>query len=173
MAHLESVIHEVKKREPARRSHLKSEIAALQLSKERDVEHLQEQVSLLTADRDSLRTALEQSMDNASQFAVEAEQLKAKVEFWQTRSRQLEGSTLWRMMTPVRWVLHRIKLLFYRPSVETLALHQKGVAVLSLPFCDGGVERIGRRRRAAPQALATPSGCWSDRQYRIAGIDRA
>jgi hypothetical protein len=34
----------------------------------------------------------------------------AELEVWRARALELEGSTLWRMMAPVRLVLHRIKL---------------------------------------------------------------
>ena len=81
------------------------------------MQHLQGQVTGLTADRDSLQTALEQSMDDARKFgrcpAAEADSEAEAAEIWLAgRVRELEGSTLWRMMAPVRWVLHRINRFF-------------------------------------------------------------
>ena len=89
VAHLESVIHEVRDASQRDENHLKSEIAALQAAKERDVKHLQGQIKHLQG---------------------HIARLAAESEVWVARVRELEGSTLWRMMAPVRWVLHRIKL---------------------------------------------------------------
>ena len=142
VAHLESVINEVREASQREENHLKSEIAALQASKERDVQHLQGQVARLTADRDSLQTALGQSMDDARQFAAEAEQFKAEAEMWLARVRELEGSTLWRMMAPVRWVLHRIKPLL-RPMLRLARFFRKVLLFCRYHFAMGGWRGLG------------------------------
>ena len=148
VAHLESVIHEVRDASQREERHLKSEIAALQASKERDVQHLQGQVTGLTADRDSLQIALGQSMDDA--------------EVWQARVRELEGSTLWRIMAPVRWGLHRIKP-FLRPALKILRFIRKALLFCRYHFAMGGWRglsfAVGRRfkRLRHRQALERPT----------------
>ena len=155
VAHLESVIHEVRDASQREESHLKSEIAALQASKERDVQHLQGQVTGLTADRDSLQIALGQSMDDATRFRADAE-------VWQARVRELEGSTLWRIMAPVRWVLHRIKP-FLRPALKILRFIRKALLFCRYHFAMGGWRGLsvaaGRRlkRLQQRQALERPT----------------
>ena len=157
VAHLESVIHEFKDASQREEAHLKSEIVALQLSKERDVEHLQEQIAGFTTDTDRLRTELEQSMSDARQYAAEAEQFRAEAEqfraeaeqfraeaeYWQVRARRLESSTLWLAMTPVRWLLHRNKLLFYRPILKVMRFIKKGLLFCRYHFAMGGWRGLG------------------------------
>ena len=162
VAHLESVIREVRDASQREENHLKSEIAALQASKERDVQYLRGQVTGLTADRDSLQTALGQSMDEARQFAAESEA-------WLARVRELEGSTLWRMMSPVRWVLHHIKPLL-RPMLRMARFFRKVLLFCRYHFAMGGwrglsvaVVRRFKRLQHRP--------AWSARP-RLAGIDR-
>ena len=142
VAHLESVIHEVREASEREENHLKSEIAALQASKERDVQHLQGQVTGLTADRDSLQTALGQSIDEARQSAAEAEHFRAEAEMWLARVRELEGSTLWRMMAPVRWVLHPIKPLL-RPMLRLARFLRKVLLFCRYHFAMGGWRGLG------------------------------
>ncbi len=150
VSHLKGTIEELQDAFTREENHLKSEITALQASKERDVQHLQGQVAGLTADRDSLQTALEQSMDDARQFAANAEQFQAESEVWLARVQELEGSTLWRMMAPVRWVLHRIKP-FLRPILKVVRYVRKSLLFCRYHFAMGGWRGLtvaaGRRFR--------------------------
>ena len=82
---------------------------------------------------------------------------------WLARVRELEGSTLWRMMAPVRWVLHRIKP-FLRPAAETLArFFRKVLLFCRYHFAMGGWRGMsvaaGRRfkRLRHRQALERPT----------------
>ena len=176
VAHLESVISEVSEASRREEAHLKSEIAALQLSKERDVQHLQEKVAEINAERDGLgdqlkRAVLEvqqfkahadQFKAEADQFKADADQFKADAAVWMARALELESSTLWRMMSPLRWVLHRIKPLV-RPTLRVLRFARKGMQWCRYHFAMGGWSglrvALGRRleRLQHRQALEKPT----------------
>jgi len=61
----------------------------------------------------------------------------AELEVWRARALELEGSTLWRMMAPVRWVLHRIKLCL-RAVLKVVRFIRRGLLFCRYHFAMGG-----------------------------------
>ena len=122
-------------------SHLKGTIEDLQAAFTREENHLKSEISALQASKEH-----------------DVQHLKA----WQARVRELEGSTLWRMMAPVRWMLHRIKLCL-RPGLKVVRLIRKGLLFCRYHFAMGGWRGLsvatGRRlkRLQHRQALKRPT----------------
>ncbi|GIR70761.1 MAG: hypothetical protein CM15mP74_20120 [Halieaceae bacterium] len=87
---------------------------------------------------------------------------------WLARVRELEGSTLWRMMAPVRWVLHRIKPLL-RPMLRLARFFRKVLLFFSYHFAMGGGEDWASPQDGASSA-ATPSGARATRHPSQASI---
>ena len=162
VAHLESVIHEFSDASRREEAHLKSEIAALQLSKERDVQHLQEDVQHLQEKVAELNAERDGLGDQLTRAVVDAQQFKVDAAVWMARALELESSTLWRMMSPLRWVLHRAKPLI-RPMLRVLRFAMKGVHWCRYHFAMGGWSglrvAVGRRleRLRYRQALEKPT----------------
>ena len=63
--------------------------------------------------------------------------LATELEVWRARALELEGSTLWRMMAPVRWVLHRIKLCL-RAVLKVVRFIRRGLLFCRYHFAMGG-----------------------------------
>ena len=104
-------------------------------------------------------------------LAAELHGQVAELEVWRARALELEGSTLWRMMAPVRWVLHRIKLCL-RAVLKVVRFIRRGLLFCRYHFAMGGWRGLSVAGRTAPKALTTPPGNGAT-DTRLAGIDRA
>ena len=94
--HLIDTVEELQQVHAREEEHLKAEIAGLQKANAADVEHLKSVVAGLQAEQEVIRAELANAITDRNVFA--------------SRVVELETSTLWRMMAPVRWVLHRVKI---------------------------------------------------------------
>jgi O-antigen biosynthesis protein len=120
--HLTQTIHGLHEAHAREEHHLKSEIASLQEANAADVLHLKEIVDALQAEQGEISKALDRSF-------IERDQILAERNVFAERVLELETSTLWRLMTPLRWTLHGVKLGIER--MRPLAVFSRKVYVFS------------------------------------------
>ena len=108
--HLIDTVEELQKVHAREEEHLKDEIAALQKANAADVEHLKSVVAGLQAEQEAMKADLDRSAAYQDELLAERDQILIDRNVLADRVYEMESSTLWRLMTPVRWVLHRVKI---------------------------------------------------------------
>ncbi len=164
VAHLESVIHEFKDASQREETHLRSEIAALHRQTQEQHRQMQEQHRQTQEQHRQMQKQHRQMKKQHRQMQKQHRQMQkqaAELGVWRARVLELESSTLWRMMSPVRWVLHQIKLCLR--AVLNVRFMRKGLLFCRYHFAMGGWRGLsvaaGRRlkRLQHRQALERPT----------------
>ena len=100
---LTQTIVDLKRSNDREETHLKDQIERLQTANAVEVEHLHDVVQTLEAARFDIAIQRDEIAIQLEGAIADRERLAARVE-------ELENSTLWRLLTPVRWGLHQIKM---------------------------------------------------------------